>query len=175
MSQPDNRPMLYDWIRRETAGASCVVDFGAGMFDKLQFVPKMARKIGIEVFTPYHAFAAPGIRVVPHDMLRWADFIPERDRDCAMILDSLEHLTKEDGEVLLLTTGIWFKKTLVFTPDGFHEQEDDVTGYGNEWQRHMSGWSAEDLEAHGFTVEAAPGFHGDKGGALFAVRNGARP
>ena len=169
MPSVGNSPTLNAWIRENTSDASCVVDFGAGFFDKLRNVPPMVKKIGIEVFPAYLAYAPVGVKAVCGDMREWERFVSPQNRDTAMLIDTIEHLPKADGVELLRQLKEHFRCVLVMTPDGFHEQTEDLTGYENEWQRHECGYTADELRGMGFTVSVIEGFHEAKGNALFAV------
>ncbi len=161
---------LAAWLQDELKGATCVVDMGAGFFDKLRFAPPMARKIGIEVFPAYLGFAPVGINARLGDMRDWEKIIKPEERDCAMLIDTIEHMSKGDGITLLRGLKGAFRKILVMTPDGFVEQKDDVTGYENEWQIHECGWTQAELEAEGFKVYRAENFHANMAlDALFAT------
>lgn len=163
-------PTLQKWIHDETLGAGCVVDLGAGFFDKLRYVPPMARKIGVEVFPAYLGFSPPGVKAILGDIRDWDVHLKHDDCDVAMLIDVIEHMSKADGVRLLCGLKEVFRKILVMTPDGFVEQNSDVTGYENEWQVHECGWTTEELEAEGFTVELKVDFHPHLGlGALFAT------
>jgi len=163
-------PTLQAWITAETRGASCVVDLGAGFFDKLRYVPPMARKIGVDVFPAYLGFAPPGVTARLGDIREWDSLIQHDDCDVAMMIDVIDHMSKADGVRLLRGLKDVFRKILVMTPDGFVEQNEDVTGYENEWQVHECGWTAEELAAEGFKVELKENFHAHMGiGALFAT------
>jgi hypothetical protein len=76
-----------------------------------------------------------------------------------MLIDTIEHLSKEEGLALLRALKGAFRKILVMTPDGYVEQSEDVTGYENEFQVHECGWVESELEAEGFTVHRAENFH----------------
>jgi hypothetical protein len=163
-------PTLYKWIRENTDGSRCVVDLGAGFFDKLRYVTPLAHKIGIEVFPSYLSFAPVGVTAMIGDIREWERLIEPKYRDTAMLIDVIEHMSKSDGLLLLRSLKAGFRKVLLMTPDGFVEQNEDVTGYGNEWQVHMTGWTKEELEAEGMVVELKANFHPQIPlGALFAV------
>lgn len=163
-------PTLYSWISGETKGAGCVVDFGAGFFDKLRYVPPMAKKVGIEVFPAYLGYAPPGVRAVLGDMRDWEPLLRSDERDTAMLIDTIEHMSKGDGTALIRSLQKHFRKILLMTPDGYVEQAGDVTGFENEWQVHECGWTTEELEAEGFHVERKENFHASMGkDALFAT------
>lgn len=161
---------LATWIREQTQGAKCVVDLGAGFFDKLRYVPPMTKKIGIEVFPAYLGYAQPGTRAVLGDIREWWRFVAESERDVAMCIDTIEHMSKGDGITLLRTLKDSFRKVLVMTPEGYVEQAEDVTGYENQWQVHECGWTVQELNDEGFSVEVIENFHPHlQRGAIFAV------
>jgi hypothetical protein len=71
--------------------------------------------------------------------------------DSAVMLDCIEHMTRENGEaVIKLLKQIVSDQIVIYTPNGFMEQttgEFDKWGYpGTHWQDHMSGWSPSDFE-----------------------------
>jgi hypothetical protein len=102
-------------------------------------------------------------------MRRYEEIAPTFFDDIALLIDTLEHISKQDGHDLLSKLQARFRKILVFTPLGFMEQDHDVWGMGNPHQIHVSGWSVEELVAHGFECVADPGYHVGRGGAIFAV------
>jgi hypothetical protein len=76
--------------------------------------------------------------------------------DCCIALDLIEHLSKDDGRKLISTMEqIASKKILLFTPNGFLPQQ----RHEGDLQEHLSGWTAEEMRALGFTVI---GMHGWK-------------
>lgn len=163
-------PTLASWLHEETHGASVVVDLGAGFFDKLRYAPPMCKKIGIEIFPAYLGFAPPGVIARLGDIREWDMILKHDDCDVAMLIDVIEHMSKADGITLLRGLKEVFRKILVMTPDGFVEQNDDVTGYENSWQVHECGWTKEELEAEGFIVSVQENFHPHiSRNALFAV------
>ena len=76
--------------------------------------------------------------------------------DVVLMIDLLEHLTKEDGIALLQKLQSVAKRILVWLPLGICEQEEYD---GNVFQRHLSTWTAEELESLGFEVEVYENFH----------------
>jgi hypothetical protein len=75
--------------------------------------------------------------------------------DAVLILDLIEHLPKAMGfELLARCQDLCGKYVLVQTPNGFLEQGPE---YGNEHQRHLSGWFAHDFEGLGYSVCGALG------------------
>jgi predicted SAM-dependent methyltransferase len=72
--------------------------------------------------------------------------------DCILIMDVIEHFTKEDGFRLLSSVRELVAPNgsmLIGTPAIFAEQG---AVYGNEFERHRSVWSPADFESAGFRV-----------------------
>lgn len=94
--------------------------------------------------------------------------------DSVFMLDVIEHMEREEG---LAAIEMALKKAkrqvVVFTPLGFVPQEPGDDGldawgmHGGEWQRHRSGWMPEDFP--GWDVLVNKEFHGERGGAFFAI------
>ncbi|CAH1209134.1 hypothetical protein PAECIP111893_02989 [Paenibacillus plantiphilus] len=101
-------------------------------------------------------------------------FLPDSFSTVSFI-DTLEHFTKEQGTKLLQDAELIAKHhVVVFTPRGyFPQQEIDHYGLnGEQYQTHLSGWEAEELEALGYEVTIMKGFH-DNGNAAFVRAYGA--
>ena len=164
---------LNTWIREQTEDSNTVVELGAAMGARLMKCRPQARKIAIEVFPAYASQCPVDIRCVWGDMRNWERWITPSESDTAMLIDSIEHVSKSDGIDLILSLQSRFRKILVFTPDGFYIQTEDSTGFENEFQTHECGWTAPELEALGFKAHVDPIFHNinghELGGAIFAV------
>ncbi len=75
---------------------------------------------------------------------------PDKSVDTVIMIDLIEHLTKEDGYALLQEADrITKKQIVVFTPLGYlsnHREGNDAWGLnGQEMQEHKSGWLPEDF------------------------------
>ena len=93
------------------------------------------------------------------------DCLTQESVDSVFLIDVIEHLTKEEGEVLLRRTEkIARKQIVIFTPLGFVAQHTleggkDAWGLnGAEWQEHKSGWLPEDFD-DSWNVFACNDFH----------------
>lgn len=148
-----------DWVAANTLGSRVVVDFGAGDFNYI-YAADAQKRIGIEIHKPYVDEAIshnpPGLQIFLGDMRQYDEFIDPNDCDCAMMIDTLEHLPREDGDVLLPKMQESFRKILVFTPCGEHAQGPIDN---NPYQEHKSTWFPSDLEGLGFSVVVENGFH----------------
>ncbi len=94
--------------------------------------------------------------------------------DSILLFDVLEHMPRDEGLAILdLCLQRARQQVVVFTTLGFIEQsykpgDKDAWGMnGCFWQTHRSGWQPEDFP--GWQVFADPVFHGEKGGAMFAI------
>ena len=148
-----------------------IVDFGAGRFDYTSLLGQ-ERCVGVEVFEPYVRDFCPGrIRAVVGDM-RQFETLGLPDFDCALLIDSIEHIPKQDGIDMLTRLKAACSRVLVFTPEGEYIQEYDPWGYENPGQVHRSTWWADDLTQLGFVVGRRPHFHHtnppEKQAAMFA-------
>jgi hypothetical protein len=70
--------------------------------------------------------------------------------DLVTAVEVIEHMPKKDGYKLLeICEQLTQKYILITTPNGFLEQGPE---YGNEYQRHLSGWFPHDFEGLGYKV-----------------------
>lgn len=78
-----------------------------------------------------------------------------RPFDLVTLVDLIEHLPKRQGfELLEACERLSCKYIMVITPNGFLEQGPE---YGNEYQRHLSGWFPHDFQGLGYTVYGTMG------------------
>jgi 2-polyprenyl-3-methyl-5-hydroxy-6-metoxy-1,4-benzoquinol methylase len=90
-----------------------------------------------------------------HDVRRLDELWPPDSFDAVAAVDLLEHLDREDGAALLdQLEGLARHRVVLFTPNGFVRQS---AREGNPFQVHLSGWTAAQLRARGYTVR---GVHG---------------
>jgi predicted TPR repeat methyltransferase len=95
--------------------------------------------------------------------------------DVISLFDAIEHLTKEDGLILLEECKRVAKKhIIVFTPEGYVDNHPhDAWGISgaDKYQLHLSGWSVDELKNLGFTIlHRQPNItqHGEPFAALMA-------
>lgn len=97
----------------------------------------------------------PRAKTVCEDSLTYLKKQANRSVDIISIIDGIEHLEKKTGlKVIKEMKRVARKQILLFTPNGFVKNEPhnawDIEG-GDEYQRHLSGWSIPELEDLGFT------------------------
>jgi hypothetical protein len=169
---------LANWIRTNTHGSHTVVEFGAMFFEQLAYVNEtVGKKIGIEIHQPYiDKSKCHNCIKIQGDMRRFEELIAPEDMDCALFIDTLEHLTKDDAKDLMKRVMGKFKKVMLMIPEGNHPQTTDLFQMGgDEYQTHRSSWRLQELVDMGFkSIVLDPMFHGNTGGGkdtgcLFAV------
>lgn len=128
--------------------------------------PAPPERLGIDAHAPYVEEARrrhPGswfIHADALDAVRWV-----RPVDAVLLVDFLEHLTRDDAEELIRVTKLVARERIVlFVPLGDHPQTCDVFGMGaDHWQTHRSTWEPADLLALGFDVAVWDGYHRQAG------------
>lgn len=86
--------------------------------------------------------------------------------DVAFCLDGIEHLTKDEGYVLIDKLEKRADKVIFFTPLGEYALSDD-----NDPDHHHSGWLPSEFEALGYETIVFPDFHDTiNAGAFFAFK-----
>ena len=136
-----------------------VLDIGCGFNSPVQHLkPRPKYIVGVDTFEPvieqsrarhFHD------EYVETDVLKIDKYFQPNSFDCVLASDLIEHLPAEDGYKLIgIMEKIARKKVIVYTPNGFLEQEEV---YGNPFQRHLSGWSAQQMSNLGFRVMGIQG------------------
>lgn len=75
---------------------------------------------------------------------------PDRFFDAVVIVDVIEHLSKEDGITLLRRAARWANECVyISTPNGFLRQDPYDSNF---YQEHLSGWTVDELVELGFTT-----------------------
>jgi GT2 family glycosyltransferase/SAM-dependent methyltransferase len=144
-------------LESELAGCKSVLDVGCGVRSSLGLVRGDFYSVGLEAHRPaLEQSRAAGI----HDEYREEDARelsagPE-SFDAVVMIDLLEHLSPEDGlELLEKVESVARKKVIVFTPNGWLEQDEYD---GNPLQAHRSGWTADEFRARGYRVYGMNGW-----------------
>lgn len=90
------------------------------------------------------------------DAVKFLKKLPDGSYDVVSCIDGVEHLTMKRGlELLVECKRVCRKKALIFTPQGHTKNEPKHTwgiDGGDHYQKHLSGWTKEDLAEHGFEL-----------------------
>ena len=143
-------PPLKNYLIKELHDCPTVLDMGCGKDSLIQHC-NVSFSVGVELFESYlQESKKKGI----HNEYIKADIqkieFKEKSFDAVLILDVLEHLSKDEGYKLISKAQRWAKKkVIIFTPNGFLYQEDYEQ---NPLQIHRAGWETHELEKLGFRV-----------------------
>ena len=158
-------PTAFDYIKSTVANSECALtlDVGCGAFSHLSRFRPAITSVGLDVFPQAieksKAHAVHDHYIVGDILMESADQllarVGGRKFDLVMLYDVIEHLPKRKGFALLeKCEALTSKYVLLQTPNGFLPQGPE---FGNEYQRHLSGWYAQDFEGLGYTVHGARG------------------
>lgn len=156
---------FYYWLlSHELSHVDSVLDVGCGARSPLQKIPKTFHAVGVDIFQEsitrskkLHIHDA----YIRSDVMKIHQKVRRKSFDAVIALDLIEHLTKKEGDKLLVAMEIIArKKVIVMTPNGFYKQEPYE---GNTYQIHKSGWSVEDFRSKGFAVYGIRGLQWIRG------------
>jgi SAM-dependent methyltransferase len=154
---------VSDYTREIVESGECklALDIGCGNFSPLSaFRPRIAT-VGIDAFSEAIEMAK---KKNVHDHYVVADILKEDQEqllkqygscDIVSLFGVIEHLPKRKGyELLERCEKLTSKYVILETPHGFVEQGPE---FGNEFQRHLSGWFIHDFEGLGYKVYGVTG------------------
>ena len=158
-------PGAHGYVGALAAREECryALDVGCGRYSHFAaFRPKLFT-VGVDAFPP--AIEVSKTHDL-HDAYVLMDIIRDNpDRltspigggkyDIVGLFGVIEHLPKQQGfELLERCEALSSKYVILETPNGFLEQGPE---FGNEYQRHLSGWFIHDLEGLGYRVHGTTG------------------
>jgi len=158
-------PTAYDYIKTtlEKSECSLTLDVGCGGYSHLSRFRPQITTVGLDVFPQaIEKSRSNG----SHDDYIVGDILTESTDqllskvggqmfDLVLLYDVIEHVPKRQGyELLEKCEQLTSKYVLLQTPNGFLEQGPE---FGNEHQRHLSGWFPQELEGLGYKVYGARG------------------
>ena len=152
-----NYPRVF---KSSLKGVHTLLDVGCGANSPIQYLnPKPHVVVGLDAFMPsIEKSKANGIhhKYLNMNFSEMAQHIEQDSYDCVLANDVLEHLEKKEGKKFIKTLEkIAKKKVIIFTPNGFVPQEPFEN---NPWQRHLSGWSVEEMRSRGYQVYGINGW-----------------
>jgi SAM-dependent methyltransferase len=143
-------------LKKELQDCESVLDLGCGPSSPLQYCKNIKYSVGVETFRPYLEEAKK--RKIHAEYMKKrieeVDF-PENSFDAVILIEVLEHLSKEKGYEILKKADKWAKKkAVVSTPNGYMLQRERD---GNPLQKHLSGWDKKTMEKLGFKCRGLAG------------------
>lgn len=154
-----------EYLKRELSkglsDCDTVLDLGCGSNSPIQYC-NVPFSVGVELFEPYlQKSKKKGIHneYIKTDVTK-IEFKP-KSFDAIICVEVLEHLIKEEEYRLIRKMEKWArKKIIITTPNGYSYQ--DVFD-NNLLQKHISGWSSDELKNLGFKVYGISGLRGLRG------------
>lgn len=146
------------YLKRELAGCNSVLDLGCGP-DSLLRLCRVKYSVGVDLTDSYIQMSK--VKKI-HNKYILKDIMSvsfdEKSFDAVIMIDVIEHLSKDDGFILLERAKKWArKKIVILTPNGFVPQysqssENYADKKDNVLQEHQSGWTVNDFDSLGFKV-----------------------
>lgn len=151
---PSTEQIIENIFRQEIKKGDKVLDLGCGPHSPIKMLKKNPNlelySVGVDIFHPYIQnnieIEKIHTKYIEQDILT-IDF-PENSFDCAIMVDVVEHIKREDFIAFLPKLEKIAKKIIIITPNDFIEQD---TYDENIYQRHLSGWTVKDFTDLGFT------------------------
>lgn len=143
-------PSACRFLIKELEGCDSVLDFGCGENSMLRFISPPSWTIGVDAWrTCVQTSKRRGI----HDDYIMTDInkieLADKSVDAIILMEVLEHLTKDEAIALLdKLKRVARKKIILTTPNGYLPQENPE----NPFQLHKSGWKIDEMRQMGFTA-----------------------
>jgi SAM-dependent methyltransferase len=157
---------VFDYTRKLVEDGECklALDIGCGNSSPLSALRPKITTFGVDAYPKaIEAARAKGL----HDHYVVADILKEDPQallnngqipgecDLVGLYGVIEHLPKRQGyDLLERCEKLTSKYIIIETPHGFVEQGPE---FGNEFQRHLSGWFIHDFKGLGYKVYGATG------------------
>lgn len=137
-------------LEKQLIGMRSVLDLGCGSNSPLKDIKKNFFSVGVDV-SEENIKKSKKLKI--HDeyhimnVLDIDKVFSEKSFDAVIALDLTEHLTKEEGKMLIKKMEqIARKKVIIFTPNGFVKQEVE----NQPFQQHKSGWNCNEMKSLGY-------------------------
>ena len=171
--EPDSKAKFFlRWLQESTKWCTSVVELGPMDGRRLlQISSLVGKRFGVEISSLYTERAQKrGLKVVRGDARKFENYAPPEMRDCVIMIDFIEHLSKEDGVDLIKRCQKAFRKIVLSTPEGPYPQDGDPLHEGqDEYQKHRSVWTLDELRTLGFTGSVYPQYYPIRVGYVTAV------
>ncbi len=143
-------------LQKELKDCKTVLDLGCGPSSPLQYCKNVEYSVGVEAFKPYLNESKKKKIHTKYLQKKIQDLdFKKNSFDAVILIEVLEHLSKKDGLKILKLAQKWAKKKVIIsTPNGFFPM-DKVDN--NIYQRHLSGWSVDELKKMNFKVSGVSG------------------
>ncbi|MFH1545348.1 MAG: class I SAM-dependent methyltransferase [archaeon] len=156
---------LIERIQKCVEERDTVLDLGCGIMGITKNL-KCKSVLGVDAWYPYldSVKETQNVLCMPINKDTVSYFVND-SFDVVTMLDFVEHFEKEEAfNVIKHAERIARKKIIIFTPEGFLEQEDSLSwGKGNpKYQKHRCGFTSQELEMMGYEIKKFPTKHDGK-------------
>lgn len=152
---PIFHPLDY-CLKQQLKDCQTVLDLGCGPSSPLKNIRNIKYSVGVELFTPYLKLSKSQkihTKYLQKNILE-LDF-PKNSFDAVILIEVLEHLSKQDGQKVLKLANKWAKNKVIISTPNLYFPMDQVDN--NPHQKHLSGWSIPELKKLGFKVNGVSG------------------
>ncbi len=143
-------------IQRDLKDCQSVLDLGCGPSSPIKNCKNIKYSVGVEIFKKYLNLSKKQkihTKYLNQDILS-LDF-PKKSFDAVILIEVLEHLSKKDGKKVIKLASNWAKnKVIISTPNEYFPMESVDK---NTFQKHLSGWSTNELSKYGFKCHGVSG------------------
>lgn len=155
VSDPGNKKITIDILKKNNSKNILELGVGYGVFGSLiKNNIKDSKLFGIEIFLPYFDKIPKqyydGLFNQDMRFFNYEDFCKKDQIDSILLIDSLEHLTREDGIILLDRLERICKLIIISVPIIDYKQGKE---FGNEWEEHKTQWKQDEIEKLNYTLE----------------------
>lgn len=143
-------------LQKELKDCESVLDLGCGPSSPIQYCKNIKYSIGVEVFLPYLEVSKKQKihTIYLNKNINDIDF-PNDSFDAVVMIEILEHLSEEEGLIIVKKAEKWaLKKVIITSPNGFIPQ---IGLDNNPFQRHVSGWNYKTMKKLGYRINGLAG------------------
>lgn len=135
-------------LKRELKDCYSVLDMGCGPDSPIKYCD-ITYSIGVDAFEPYIKASRDKKIHTEYILTNITDLnFKPNSFDAVVLMEVLEHLTKEEGKKLLKKIETWArKKVIITTPNGYLPQGQMSQ---NPYQVHRSGWVVDEVRKLGY-------------------------
>lgn len=154
------RDRIFDEIEAAIGAPASLLDVGCGSDSPVKFFyVRPDRMVGVDGFQPSidkSRSACIHDDYLCIDLSRLGEEIAPESYETVLSIDVIEHFEKEQGIQLIKDMEkIASRRVVLLTPNGFLHQDEHS---GNPYQKHRSGWTADEMKAMGYQVVGVNGW-----------------
>jgi len=143
-------------LKKELKDCQTVLDLGCGPSSPIKNIKNIKYSVGVELFTPYLNLSKKQKIHNKYFQKNILDLdFPKNSFDAVILIEVLEHLSKEDGRKILKLANKWAKKKIILSTPNHYFPMGQLDQ--NPYQKHLSGWSISDLKKLDFKVHGVSG------------------